>query len=46
MLVSRRQRRLTWAAWGLLVLTPFLVVGVLSLLLGKNGFQSHPDLVG
>jgi len=37
-----KQRTLTVAAWGLLVLTPFLMVGVISVILGKNGFSAIP----
>jgi len=37
-----RRRMATAAAWGMLVLTPFLGVGLLSLILGKNGFAAVP----
>ncbi|MFH1513522.1 MAG: hypothetical protein ABIG45_09240 [Bacillota bacterium] len=42
MLRTGRQRALTAAAWGMLILTPFLAVGIVSLILGKNGFAAMP----
>ncbi len=42
MLNTNRRRLATAAAWGMLVLTPFLGVGILSLILGKNGFAAIP----
>ena len=39
----KTNRRLAAAAsWGMLILTPFLAVGIVSLVLGKNGFASVP----
>ena len=42
MIKTNRNRLTTAAAWAALVLTPFLAVGVISLVLGKNGFAAIP----
>lgn len=42
MLKTNRSRMATAASWGMLVLTPFLMVGIVSLILGKNGFAAIP----
>ena len=39
---SSTRRAATVASWAMLVLTPFLAVGVISLILGKNGFAAVP----
>lgn len=40
--IDNRHRWSTAASWLLLVLTPFLAVGIVSLILGKNGFAAVP----
>lgn len=40
--MESRKRVWTWAAWGAMVLMPFLQLAVISLALGKNAFASYP----
>ncbi len=42
MLSTDKHRVRTLLAWGMLALTPFLMVGILSLILGRNGFAAIP----
>lgn len=37
-----KRRALTIAAWALLTASPFLLLGILSLVIGQNAFQSNP----
>ncbi len=40
--INDRNRLTTAASWAMLVLTPFLAVGIISLALNKNGFAAIP----
>ena len=42
MLRNNGRRLPVAAAWGVLILTPFLAVGIVSLIIGKNGFAAVP----
>ena len=39
---ARRERVLRYASYGLMVLSPFLLLGVLSLILGRSALDSWP----
>ncbi len=39
---NRKTQRLQWISWAVLILSPFLLLGILSIILGENAFAAQP----